>query len=651
MSTPPSAPILQIKPRARYDYLQFYWEKPRSSGINNFQPDQISSMSLWLDPSDSSTMNIGAAEPYYITEVRDKKTGAVFKPKGAPGNYLMAQTNTLNGKQSIWFNNRYANNVYLEGSYNMPLVGSIFMVFTAREQFFQSWRAIFGTPTDNTPRFTYVNGLNNVIAPGITYNNFPGTPATTLIPGKSYMFYYSWNGSKTNVGLWGYPPIQGVNPEAIKTTATILRIGRDVYDYANTNLCEMLMFNAELTNSQRQNMEGYLSWKWGLVNLLPPNHPYKTINPSDGGPSAILGYTLSCPSLPFISTYSATTRTAYINDPRLQHAIDYDFSLIAYNMHGDSPPARFMTTQIGLLPANVFDVNGAVIAPGTVDMSWDFTYTYPEAITKWFVITATPSVRGYNTVLKSCQGSERARAITNLSPQIYTIKVQAENNVGYSYPEPRNTITIPVNVDIGSLDFNGFSYLQFPGVHVGTNAFSFECFFSPSAISLVGTFLGSDQDGLSISIQNSNTIAVTHQGVSTTLFTVPSILVGTWYHLAVCRDKYNNTTVFLNGIRSSTGVVQDTNYYAVSQYIGAVNNGGLADYFYGNISQIRLVIFTTEYDPLAATITIPAQPLPITTCTKFIMFTPFSQHYLIESGPYYFSITNKNVASSELRYV
>lgn len=651
MSTPPSAPILQIKPRARYDYLQFYWEKPRSTGINNFQPTELPSLKLWLDPSDTTTMDIGAVEPYYITQVRDKKTGAVFTPKGAQGNYLMAQTDPINNKKTIWFNNQYANNVYLEGNYNMPLVGSIFMVFNAREQFFQSWRAIFGTPTDNTPRFTYVNGLNNVVAPGITYNNFPGTPATTLTPGETYMFYYSWNGSTTHVGLWGNQPIQGVNPEVIRTTASILRIGRDIYDYANMNLSEMLMFDKELSASERENMEGYLSWKWGLENQLPPNHPYKNVDPSNGGPSALRGFTLSCPSIPFISTYSAGIRTAYINDPRLQLATDYNFSLIATNMHGDSPPAFFMTTQIGLLPANVFNVNGTVIAPGTVNMTWNFTYTYPEAVTKWFIITATPSVRGYSTILKSCQGSERARAITNLSPQIYTIKVQAENNVGYSYPEPRNTITIPVNVNIGSLDFNAFSYLQFPGIKVGTNVFSFECFFRVLSSYLTGAFLGSDQDGLSIVIQNNNTIAVRRQGVSANLFRIPNLLVGTWYHLVVCRDKYNNLTVFLNGVRSSTGVVQDTNDYQASRYIGTANSGGLLDYFYGNISQIRLVIFATEYDPLATTITIPAQPLPITTFTKFIMFTPFSEHYLVESGPNYFPMTNNNVTSSALRYV
>jgi hypothetical protein len=360
---------------------------------------------------------------------------------------------------------------------------------------------------------------------------------------------------------------------------------------------------------------------------------------------------LSNTSIPITVTYSAGTRTAYINDPRLQLATDYNFSLIATNMHGNSPPAFFMTTQIGLLPANVFDVQGTVIAPGTVSMTWNFTYTYPEAVTKWFIITAKPSVRGFDTIRKSAQGSERARDITNLSPQIYTITVQAENNVGYSYPEPQNTITIPVNVSLGSLDFNGVSYLQFPGVSVGINAFSFECFFRVSASNLTAAFIGSDQDGLSIVIQGSTTIAVRHQGVSTNLFTIPSILVGTWYHLVVCRDKLNNTTVFVNGVRSSTGVVQDTNNYRSSQYIGAANNGGLLDYFSGNISQIRLVIFSTEYDPLAASISIPAQPLPITTFTKFIMFTPFSEHYLIESGPNYFTMTNNNVVSSALRYV
>jgi hypothetical protein len=39
---------------------------------------------------------------------------------------------------------------------------------------------------------------------------------------------------------------------------------------------EILVYNRSLTLAQRQQVEGYLAWKWGLVVNLPADHPYKT---------------------------------------------------------------------------------------------------------------------------------------------------------------------------------------------------------------------------------------------------------------------------------------------------------------------------------------------------------------------------------------
>lgn len=41
-------------------------------------------------------------------------------------------------------------------------------------------------------------------------------------------------------------------------------------------VAEVLMFNAVLSTSERQKVEGYLAHKWGLTGRLPATHPYKT---------------------------------------------------------------------------------------------------------------------------------------------------------------------------------------------------------------------------------------------------------------------------------------------------------------------------------------------------------------------------------------
>lgn len=45
-------------------------------------------------------------------------------------------------------------------------------------------------------------------------------------------------------------------------------------------ICELAAFNVYLNTSQRQSIEGYLAWKWGLEGSLPSGHPYASAAPA-----------------------------------------------------------------------------------------------------------------------------------------------------------------------------------------------------------------------------------------------------------------------------------------------------------------------------------------------------------------------------------
>jgi sugar lactone lactonase YvrE len=47
-------------------------------------------------------------------------------------------------------------------------------------------------------------------------------------------------------------------------------------------LAEVIVFNTGLSESNRQLVEGYLAWKWGMQALLPNTHPYYAAGPSAG---------------------------------------------------------------------------------------------------------------------------------------------------------------------------------------------------------------------------------------------------------------------------------------------------------------------------------------------------------------------------------
>ena len=41
-------------------------------------------------------------------------------------------------------------------------------------------------------------------------------------------------------------------------------------------ISEVIVYNTSLTTAERNQVEGYLSWKWGIQAKLPTTHPYYT---------------------------------------------------------------------------------------------------------------------------------------------------------------------------------------------------------------------------------------------------------------------------------------------------------------------------------------------------------------------------------------
>ena len=52
-------------------------------------------------------------------------------------------------------------------------------------------------------------------------------------------------------------------------------------------IAELLVFDSVLPTNDRQKMEGYLAYKWGLTNSIPDDHPYKTSGPVQVPPTAV----------------------------------------------------------------------------------------------------------------------------------------------------------------------------------------------------------------------------------------------------------------------------------------------------------------------------------------------------------------------------
>ena len=64
-------------------------------------------------------------------------------------------------------------------------------------------------------------------------------------------------------------------------TATGIYIGTraDSLTTLTASVAEVIVYSTTPSDQQRQQIEGYLAWKWGLQTNLPAGHPYKNYPP------------------------------------------------------------------------------------------------------------------------------------------------------------------------------------------------------------------------------------------------------------------------------------------------------------------------------------------------------------------------------------
>jgi hypothetical protein len=182
----------------------------------------------------------------------------------------------------------------------------------------------------------------------------------------------------------------------------------------------------------------------------------------------------------------------------------------------------------------------------------------------------------------------------------------------------------------GSGYFDGTApadYLTWTGTAAGSGAFCYEFWiYSLNGFSTFKAPLGvvatsGYNSALDIRM-TSTTINVSQYNVANNNFTVPALQANTWYHVVACRNASNQTTVFLNGERSSTGAATiSTNFSGLTSAIGRLDpsNGGDVT---GYIAGVRLIVGSTPYDPTQTNIVVPtAPPTAIPNTSLLLNFT------------------------------
>jgi hypothetical protein len=229
---------------------------------NGTIPANGTTISTWTDKSGAgNTVSAGSGQPTYSTNLSNKLGGLSFN-----GSQALSKGSVSGG--SLAGNNTTTFSMFVVCSFSNNTLRS--MPFSWDNNTY-TYRILF--QYDNTNNLSF--DFNNWPSPRVNISSF--VPTNNQV----YIFSGVRNGSVGYLGINGGVTTAtgtGLTTDNFTGTTNTLNIGQ----YANDSswnmrgiIGEIIFYNTALTDTQRQNVEGYLAWKWGLQNSLPSNHPFK----------------------------------------------------------------------------------------------------------------------------------------------------------------------------------------------------------------------------------------------------------------------------------------------------------------------------------------------------------------------------------------
>ena len=353
-----------------------------------FTPLQIQtgSCQLWLDGADPAGTGIVPANGTVLTSWIDKSG----KSKNATGvNSPTVVTSGVNSLSVVSYNgSSYSYSSIAAGSFPSGMV--IFIVYKVNGAVTYCapiTRTIgnMGYPIDQYNSVRYMGGPGG----GSSWSHASATSTTLfsqiiLTSGANILSEYVNGTSATVTGAFPY-----------YDTASFIYIGTrdDKVTSFNGYMCEAIVYNAVFTTLQRQQVEGYLAWKWGLQGSLDASNPYKNAPPNTTnalGISRPAGVpippiTISARPRPVIIISSGLLARYRMNESSGSTVID---SIAGNNITIGGSPSRVSTTY-GTYTGFALSIQNAT-QYGSITLPANMVVG-AHSITSWVYFTGFPS--------------------------------------------------------------------------------------------------------------------------------------------------------------------------------------------------------------------------------------------------------------------
>jgi hypothetical protein len=242
-----------------------------------FSPPQLSGLSLWIDAADATTFTLSGSN---VTQCTDKSgQGYVLT---VPGGYTSPVYSNgvlaMSGSNALWSTTNFA----VSGNTQVTtfLVGSITSIGNPGPGA-HIGLAGSATPPQYFGVLAYQDGGQTILYTPSCFGPDADRTLTPNINGQRYLLCAFYNGTV----------IQGTYNGTLGTSQSLttanfasrpFQIGMRNANTGGANdgtICESICYTGALTASQRQQVEGYLAWKWGLQARLPSTHPFARFRP------------------------------------------------------------------------------------------------------------------------------------------------------------------------------------------------------------------------------------------------------------------------------------------------------------------------------------------------------------------------------------
>ena len=360
----------------------------------SFLPTSVSGCLLWLDGNDSTSSSM----------ILSGSSVNTWKDKSGNG-YNFTQTSYSTSLPSL-SNITTGTGVYfgsLQGLFNtsfpFPTTYTIFSVanqttnyggyqYILHSPYNADYIIFFGALNGNFATFTGSGGWNDVNA---------NSPSSSIANTSNTASLVSCTNNGTTLTPY-FNAVAMTTKNGANASATGITLGDTDTAHARQpwlgTVGEIIIYTSVLSISQRQQVEGYLAWKWGIQGSLPGTHPYSSVSPSQ-----TLGLPVSR-ATPFTSFIPTSVSGCQLwldaaDSSRFTYSSGSNISIWA----DKSPGGNNLTTQSGT-PTYTRDGSLNVVNfPSGAILQTSFTFTIKTSSAFFVIAKLTSTSTGYPMIL------------------------------------------------------------------------------------------------------------------------------------------------------------------------------------------------------------------------------------------------------------